>query len=151
MREHVAAVRAIWQAWETGSPLRFEGEHYTHTLMTPMFDHGPSPCGWPAIHVAAVGPVMTEVAGEVLDHHGWGALGDELHALSRRGEWATMGTLVDDDVLHAIAVVGDAAHVGAEIARRYGGIVDRIQLGLSGDDAQLAAVVDALRAAPTSV
>src|SRR3712207_7813342 len=33
----VAALRAIWTAWQEGSRLRFEGEHYRHTLMTPMF------------------------------------------------------------------------------------------------------------------
>jgi probable F420-dependent oxidoreductase len=86
----------------------------------------------------------------VLEHHGWGALGDELHALSRRGEWTSMGRLVDDDVLHAIAVVGDAAHVGAEIVRRYGGLVDRIQLALGRDEDHLAPVLDAIRASSSS-
>lgn len=67
MREFVLALRAIWTAWETGEPLGFEGEFYTHTLMTPMFDPGPNPHGNPPIHIAAVGPKMTEVAGEVGD------------------------------------------------------------------------------------
>ena len=31
--------------WKSGVPLRFEGDHYTHTLMTPFFDPGPNPFG----------------------------------------------------------------------------------------------------------
>ncbi len=67
MREYVLALRAIWEAWETGERLRFEGEHYRHTLMTPFFtppSHGHGP---PAVWLAAVGPRMTEVTGEVAD------------------------------------------------------------------------------------
>lgn len=67
MREFVLAVRAIWTAWETGDKLDFQGEFYTHTLMTPFFDPGPNPHGNPPIRVAAVGPLMTEAAGEVAD------------------------------------------------------------------------------------
>jgi probable F420-dependent oxidoreductase len=220
LREFVQAVRAIWRAWEEGSPLRFEGAHYRHTLMTPMFSHGPSACGWPAVHVAAVGPVMTAVAGEVadglllhgfttadyvrdvtlpnlqrgldrsgrrrsdvevavpamialaaddrdpslaearatvafygstpayravLEHHGWGALGDELHAMSRRGEWNDMGRLVDDDVLHTFVAVGDAREVAAKIAARFGDLVDRIQLGAVLTDPAVGEVLDAIR------
>jgi probable F420-dependent oxidoreductase len=234
MRELVLAMRAIWATWNDGTPLRFRGEFYRHTLMTPMFDHGPNPYGDPPVFVAAVGPAMTAVAGEVadgmvahafttpeyfravtlpnlerglsrsgrtradvqvampafvvvgrdddeiaakalatrrqiafygstpayrgvLEHHGWGALGDELNRLSKQGEWQKMGDVIDDDVLHAFAVVGDATTVGREVVRRYGGLVDRLQLGvdiggggITGESADLsptsAALVDALRA-----
>jgi probable F420-dependent oxidoreductase len=67
MRELILAIRAIWRTWETGEPLAFRGEFYTHTLMTPFFDPGPSPYGNPKILLAAVGELMTEVAGEVGD------------------------------------------------------------------------------------
>ncbi len=67
MRELVLAIRAIWRAWETGEPLAFEGEHYTHTRMIPAFDPGPNAFGAPRILTAGVGPQMTEVAGEVAD------------------------------------------------------------------------------------
>ncbi|MBX3286917.1 MAG: TIGR03617 family F420-dependent LLM class oxidoreductase [Actinobacteria bacterium] len=67
MRELVLAIRAIWRAWETGEPLAFEGEHYTHTRMIPAFDPGPNAYGAPRILTAGVGPQMTEVAGEVAD------------------------------------------------------------------------------------
>lgn len=67
MREMVLAIRAIWTAWEQGSPLKFEGEFYCHTLMTPFFDPGPSGFGTARIFMAAVGDLMTENAGEVAD------------------------------------------------------------------------------------
>ncbi|HTK67960.1 MAG TPA: TIGR03617 family F420-dependent LLM class oxidoreductase [Pseudonocardia sp.] len=67
MREYLLAMRAIWKSWETGEPLRFLGEHYTHTIMTPMFNPGPNPHGNPPIVLAGVGPRMTRVAGEVAD------------------------------------------------------------------------------------
>ena len=75
MRELILAVRAIWRAWETGGGLDFRGDFYTHTLMTPFFDPGPNPHGNPKVMLAAVGPLMTEAAGEVADGimcHGFG-------------------------------------------------------------------------------
>ena len=36
MREMIEAIRAIWDCWLNGTPLRFRGEFYTHTLMTPV-------------------------------------------------------------------------------------------------------------------
>jgi probable F420-dependent oxidoreductase len=67
MRELILAIRAIWHTWETGDKLEFRGEYYTHTLMTPFFDPGKNPYGNPPILLAAVGELMTEVAGEAGD------------------------------------------------------------------------------------
>ena len=67
MREFVVALRAIWACWQTGEPLQHDGEFYTHTLMTPYFSPGPNPFGTPPVHLAAVGELMTQVAGEVAD------------------------------------------------------------------------------------
>lgn len=67
MRELVLALRAIWACWNDDVPLDFRGEFYRHTLMTPFFDPGPNPYGTPTIQLAAVGALMTEVAGEVAD------------------------------------------------------------------------------------
>ncbi|MGQ0823923.1 MAG: TIGR03617 family F420-dependent LLM class oxidoreductase [Actinomycetota bacterium] len=67
MRELVLAIRAIWASWHEGAPLDFRGDFYTHTLMTPFFNPGPSPHGIPRIFLGGVGPRMTEVAGEVAD------------------------------------------------------------------------------------
>lgn len=204
MREYVLAMRAIWSAWETGDRLDFQGEFYTHTLMAPMFTPAPHEFGAPPVVVAAVGELMTEVAGEVgdgmlchsfvterylrertipaiqrgrakaeraadfqvvggpfiatgntpaeidaavagvrgqiafyastpsyrpvLELHGWGDLGERLHAASRAGEWSTMGDAIDDEVLHAFAAVGDPEEVGATLIERFGDIVDRMTL-----------------------
>jgi probable F420-dependent oxidoreductase len=67
MREFVLALRAIWACWYQGEQLAFRGEHYTHTLMTPMFVPKNNPYGPPRVVLAAVGPKMTEVVGEVAD------------------------------------------------------------------------------------
>ena len=47
MREFVLAMRAIWTSWHDGTKLDFNGEYYTHTLMTPFFSPGPSEYGQP--------------------------------------------------------------------------------------------------------
>jgi probable F420-dependent oxidoreductase len=67
MREFILAIRAIWETWSSGAELDFEGEFYTHTLMAPFFNPGPNPHGNPRVMLAAVGPLMTETAGEVAD------------------------------------------------------------------------------------
>ena len=67
MREFVAALHAIWAAWHDGTRLRFEGDFYTHTLMTPMFTPEPMAHGVPNVFIAAVGEAMTELSGEVAD------------------------------------------------------------------------------------
>ena len=67
MREYVLALRAIWASWNEGATLEFEGEFYTHTLMTPVFAPRPHSFGPPRVFLAAVGPLMNEVAGEVAD------------------------------------------------------------------------------------
>jgi probable F420-dependent oxidoreductase len=67
MREFVLALQAIWDCWHNGTKLNFEGDFYTHRLMTPMFVPEPQPYGSPKVLVAAVGELMTEVCGEVTD------------------------------------------------------------------------------------
>ncbi|HJQ58370.1 MAG TPA: TIGR03617 family F420-dependent LLM class oxidoreductase [Vineibacter sp.] len=67
MREYIQAMRAVWRCWETGEKLRYEGQHYKLSLMTP--DFSPEPTGLPMVPVtiSAVGPAMLRVAGEVAD------------------------------------------------------------------------------------
>ncbi len=67
MREMILAIRAIWASWNDGTKLDFQGDFYTHTLMTPFFNPGPNPHGNAKIFLAGVGELMTEVAGEVCD------------------------------------------------------------------------------------
>ena len=67
MREFILAMRAIWDCWQNDTKLDFRGEFYTHTLMTPFFNPGPSKFGAPKVFLAAVGTEMTKVAAEVAD------------------------------------------------------------------------------------
>jgi probable F420-dependent oxidoreductase len=67
MREFVLALREIWSCWQDGTKLRFEGDFYTHKLMTPMFTPEPLQHPFPKVFVAAVGEAMTEMCGEVAD------------------------------------------------------------------------------------
>ncbi|MBS0242187.1 MAG: TIGR03617 family F420-dependent LLM class oxidoreductase [Proteobacteria bacterium] len=77
MRDYIAACRAIWHAWETETPLDFHSATYNLTLMTPNFS--PRPTGLPEIpiSIAAVGPAMLSLGGEVCD-------GVRLHPFSTR-------------------------------------------------------------------
>lgn len=77
MREYVQSLRAIWRCWTDGTPLRYEGEHYRFTLMTPNFVPEPLACDSPAITIAAVGPAMLKVAAEECD-------GVKLHVFATR-------------------------------------------------------------------
>jgi alkanesulfonate monooxygenase SsuD/methylene tetrahydromethanopterin reductase-like flavin-dependent oxidoreductase (luciferase family) len=62
----------------------------------------------------------------VLELHGWGALQDELNALSKQGKWVEMGELIDDEMLNTFAVVGEPEAVAPELLKRYGDVVSRI-------------------------
>jgi probable F420-dependent oxidoreductase len=225
MREMVLAMHAIWDCWQDGTKLDFRGDFYTHTLMTPMFSPGPNPHGKPPVLLAGVGPLMTQVAGEVcdgffchpfttaefladvtipalnagraksgrsadgfevclpafvvtgsteedmaanalavrkqisfygstpeyrtvLDHHGWGDMQTELNSLSKKGEWDTMATLIDDDVLGAFAVVGEPDTIAAGLQSRYGQSVDRLSFNTMGanDDDLYAPIIAELKA-----
>jgi probable F420-dependent oxidoreductase len=64
MGEMVRAIRAIWDSWDKGGGLNFEGEFYRHTLMSPMFIPPQSNFPRPQIFIAGVGPLMTRVAAE---------------------------------------------------------------------------------------
>jgi probable F420-dependent oxidoreductase len=84
----------------------------------------------------------------VLDHHGWGDLGDELNLLSKRGEWEKMGEAITDDVLDAFAIVGEPEAIAPAITQRFSGLVDRVQFFAadSDDHDTWAPVLDSIRA-----
>jgi probable F420-dependent oxidoreductase len=71
----------------------------------------------------------------VLELHGWGELSDELHQLSVQGRWSEMGTLIDDDVLNAFAVVDEPDQVAAALLRRFGDVMTRMTLYMPYDSA----------------
>jgi probable F420-dependent oxidoreductase len=85
----------------------------------------------------------------VLELHGWGDLQTELNSLSKQGEWAKMGDLIDDEILTTFAVVGEPEQIGAELRRRYGGVVDRLSFyaPYKSDPTRWAAVIADLKAA----
>lgn len=66
MREFVLALRAIWACWNDGAPLDVRGEFHEHRLMSPFFTPPPVEAP-PKVWLAAVGPAMTRVTGEVAD------------------------------------------------------------------------------------
>lgn len=67
MTELIAALRAIFAAWNSGERLDFRGDYYRHTLMTPTFNPGPNPYGPPPIYVGALGPRLTRAVAEHAD------------------------------------------------------------------------------------
>lgn len=67
MREYVQSLRAIFDAWQNGTALRFEGVHYRFTRMQPFFNPGPLACPAMPIFLGGIGRTMTALAGEVAD------------------------------------------------------------------------------------
>jgi probable F420-dependent oxidoreductase len=65
LREFVLAVRAVWDAWQSGGRLNYRGEHYKLTLMAPFFSPGPSQYPQVPIYIAAVNAQMCQLAGEL--------------------------------------------------------------------------------------
>ncbi|NIM95493.1 MAG: TIGR03617 family F420-dependent LLM class oxidoreductase [Anaerolineales bacterium] len=64
----------------------------------------------------------------VMEVHGWGEVADELRALSRRGEWVEMASLITDEMLSTFAVIADEDDLASELRSRYGSLIDRITL-----------------------
>jgi len=85
----------------------------------------------------------------VLEIHGWGAMQDELNALSKQGKWVDMGKLIDDEILQTFAVVGEPEQIAPELHRRYGDIIQRISFyaPYKTDPSRWRGVIDALKAA----
>ena len=84
----------------------------------------------------------------VLEHHGWGDLHGEANALTRSGRWDDLAALVDDEVLHTFAVVGEVAAAGPAFRDRFAGTADRVTVSMPYDADELLAL-DLLDAAGT--
>lgn len=67
LREIVLALRAIWDCWQHGTKLDFQGEFYRHTLMTPAFSPGRIDHPHIPIYIAGVNPYICRLAGELCD------------------------------------------------------------------------------------
>ena len=66
----------------------------------------------------------------VLAPHGFEEIGQRLHEMSLRGEWAEMGELVSDEMLDAFAVSAEYDELAAAFKQRYGGLVDEASFTL---------------------
>jgi len=62
----------------------------------------------------------------VLDMHGWGAIGEQLGALAKRGKWDEMPALVSDELLNEVAIIAPRDEIPARVKERYTGLLDRI-------------------------
>jgi probable F420-dependent oxidoreductase len=67
MRDYILALRAVWECWQNGRPLNFQGDHYRLTLMTPEFNPGPIEHYPIPVYIGGVNRFMCRLAGEVAD------------------------------------------------------------------------------------
>jgi probable F420-dependent oxidoreductase len=67
MREVVRAIRAVWECWQKGTKLDFQGRFFKLDLMTPYFNPGPIDSPAIPVYLAGVNRGMCRVAGEVGD------------------------------------------------------------------------------------
>ena len=67
MKDVVLALRSVWESWQTGTRLDYNGRFFHLDLMTPFFN--PGPIEYPAIpvYIAAVNEGMCRVGGMVAD------------------------------------------------------------------------------------
>src|SRR5579875_2622432 len=66
----------------------------------------------------------------VFEHHGWGALVDELHRYSVEKRWEEMPERISDEVLDTIAVIGTYDEIASKLKQRYGAVATRIEFGI---------------------
>jgi probable F420-dependent oxidoreductase len=67
LRDYIGALRAIWACWQNGVKLDFESKHYRINLMTPNFNPGPIEHPRIPVHIAAINPYLSRLAGELCD------------------------------------------------------------------------------------
>lgn len=69
MREYIESLHAIWDCWQNGTRLDYEGEFYKFNLMIPYYDPGPMEFERVPIYVAAINKYMCRLTGELADGH----------------------------------------------------------------------------------
>jgi probable F420-dependent oxidoreductase len=67
LREYLQSLRAIFHSFQTGAPLRFEGEYFRFTRLQPFFNPGPIEHPDIPLLCGAVGPLMTAMVAEHAD------------------------------------------------------------------------------------
>jgi probable F420-dependent oxidoreductase len=202
LREYIEAMRAVWDSWQNGTKLDYEGEFYKVSLMTPFFDPGPISHPDVPVYIAGVGPYLSALAGEicdgfhvhpfhtvtyldeivlpnmtkaaekagrsiddvemvttvfimtgtndeeiaqsmepvrqqisfyastpsyraVLEASGWD-FGPELSAMSKRGEWDKMTSVVPDEALQQVGIIAPIDDLASAIKKRYEDRVQRV-------------------------
>ena len=70
----------------------------------------------------------------VLEAHGFLEIGQQLHEMSLKGEWAEMGELVSDEMLDAFCVTGEYDEIADEFVSRYGGLLDEVSFTVYSQD-----------------
>ncbi len=213
LRDYILSLKAIWDTWQNAAPMRYDGEFYKFTLMTPFFNPGPIPKPDIPIYIAGVGPYLSKIAGEVcdgffvhpfhtakylddvvipnievgagdtsrvlddvnmaasvfimtgdsqaeieeamepvraqisfyastpsyrpvLEANGWD-FGDELNAMSKRGEWAEMPAVVPDEAVLEVGVAAPIDKLAEAIKTRYGDRLQRIGFYAVGSGATM--------------
>jgi probable F420-dependent oxidoreductase len=135
----------------------FGTERSLRELTLPALDRGAARAGRPLAGIEIAFPLMAVVADTdeelargrdamrprlafygstpayrvVLDAHGWGDLQPELNRLSKAGDWATMSSLVTDEMVDAFCVQGTPDDIGARVHERFGGLVQRVSFDTS--------------------
>ncbi len=65
LRDYIMALHAIWECWQKNRPLKYKGDFYEFSLMTPFF--APAPLKQPdiPIYIAGVNAYLCKLAGEL--------------------------------------------------------------------------------------
>ena len=72
---------------------------------------------------------------DVLEHHGWKSVGEELHELSKDQAWDEMTDLVSDEMVATFALDAEPDELRAEAVDVYGDVADRVALPLEHGEA----------------
>lgn len=69
MRDYIQSLHAIWDCWQNGTRLDYEGEFYKFNLMIPYYNPGPLEYPRVPIHIAGINKLMCQLTGELADGH----------------------------------------------------------------------------------
>ena len=213
MREYVQSLRAIFNSFQSGEKLQFEGDHYQFSKLQPFFNPGPISHPDIPILLGAIGPLMTQMSGEFadgmithptntppeyiqsvclprlqkgfnkktavpddfklmlgclvatgvdaqvvaqekekqrqllgflystpaywpsLEQFGWQKKGEQLLAMTRAGDWASMSQVVDDEMLDKFVPMGTYNEIAQVMKLRYQGLATRVTFPIPDDPA----------------
>ena len=127
LRDYVSCIKAMFETFQTGARPAFESEHYSFTLMNPLFNPGPIAHPEVPIHLAAVNPYMARLAGEL-------CAGLRVHPIAT--------------VRYVREVLMPAVEAGASLGGRSASDIDLIGapfLAVGRDDAEVAAAKEAIK------